>query len=286
MNPEQLYLQHLKSIERIAAFVARRSHLSPDETEEFVQEVRVRLLQDDYAILRKFEGRSAMTTYLTTVIGRLYSQYRVEQWGKWRPSAEAKRLGDKAITLERLVTRDGFTLDEAVKILTTPAGSQYTLSELEAIWLRLPDRGPRPVMVSDETAPDAVAVVAEADDLVERHDRERSARKAVSCIDKAMAGMDPEDRLILQMRFCGGLKVPEIARRLHKDQKWVYKRLELLFGRLRRNLEADGVDRALIGDLLNAQTDLRFGFFRRNQDLMAARPSNDNGGGRHTRDMR
>jgi RNA polymerase sigma factor for flagellar operon FliA len=262
MAAQDLYLEHLRSIEKIAACVARRNHLNSDETAEFVQEVRVRLLENDYAIIRKFEGRSAFTTYLTPVIGRLYHQYRVQQWGKWRPSAEAKRLGDKAITLERLITRDGFTLDEAVKVLTTPTGSQYTVSELEAIYLLLPEREPRPMMVSGDIVPDVVAVDADADERVSRKDRERAARKAAKSIDEVTAMMDPEDRLMLQMRFRGGMKVPEIARRLQRDQKWLYKHLDALCTRMRKRLEADGVDKSLIGDLLNTQTDLKFGFFR------------------------
>src|SRR5689334_7815875 len=128
MNPETTYLEHRESIERIAAFVARRGHLNADESAEFVQIVSYKLFEDDWAIIRKFEGRSSFTTYLTTVIARFFHQWRVEQWGKWRPSAEAKRLGDKAITLERLITRDGFTFDEAVKVLTIRDGAMCTVA--------------------------------------------------------------------------------------------------------------------------------------------------------------
>src|ERR1700741_4396198 len=95
MSSEDIYLQNLRPIERIAAFVARRHHLDASETEEFVQEVRVRLLVDDYAIIRKFEGRATISTYLTTVIGRLFAQWRGEQWGKWGPSAKAKLPAQK-----------------------------------------------------------------------------------------------------------------------------------------------------------------------------------------------
>ena len=125
MKPEDRYLQNLGTIERIAACVARRYHLDASEAEEFVQEVRVRLLDNDYAVMRKFEGRSSLSTYLTTVIGRLFMQWRVEQWGKWRPSAEAKRLGPTAITLERLLSRDGLTWSEAVSVLTTTRVHPY-----------------------------------------------------------------------------------------------------------------------------------------------------------------
>ena len=274
MNAEKLYLENLKSIERIAAFVARRNHLGPDESAEFVQEVRVRLLDDDYSVIRKFEGRSSFTTYLTTVIVRLYHQYRVEQWGKWRPSAEAKRLGDKAITLERLVTRDGYTFDEAVKTLTTPAGSQYTIEELEAIYLRLPQRPPKPVVVSGEIAPDAAAVEAEADDRIERDAREQSARTATRTIDGLLESMNAEDRLILQMRFWDAQKVPEIARCLHVDQKKLYKRLERLFGTMRTALERAGVGSAEVGTLLGrGDQDIRFGLLPGTGEIRTLRPS-------------
>src|SRR6185295_590860 len=75
LDPEATYLQYLASIERIAAFTAYRSHLTADETVEFVQVVRVRLFQNDYEIIRKFESRSSFSTYLTTVIARLFQQW-------------------------------------------------------------------------------------------------------------------------------------------------------------------------------------------------------------------
>jgi RNA polymerase sigma factor (sigma-70 family) len=251
MSSEETYLQHLRTIERIAAFVARRSHLNADECAEFTQEVRVRLLEDDYAIIRKFEGRSSFSTYLTTVIQRLFQQWRVQQWGKWRPSAEAKRLGDKAITLERLLTRDGYTLQEAIRVLTTPGGSQYTLAELEAIYVRLPLRNPRPILVSDELLPDAPSVAADADDRVETREQERTARHAATTIDGLLGHMNAEDRLIIQMRFWDARKVPDIARTLHLNQKKLYKRIEKLCASLRQGLEGAGLSKRDIGILLS-----------------------------------
>jgi len=252
MNPEMTYLQHLESIERIAAFVARRGHLNPDDTGEFVQIVRVRLFEDDYGVIRKFEGRSSFSTYLTTVIIRLFHQWRVEMWGKWRPSAEAKRLGDKAITLERLLTRDGFTFAEAVKVLTTRSGNHFTAPELEAIYVRLPLRNPRTVLVSGDVTPDTAAADGDADNRVEFGERERVARCCAAALDDALAHFDAEDRHILQLRFWGSRKVPEIARIVHIDQKKIYKRLEKLFGVLRQALEAAGVKRADVDRMLGS----------------------------------
>ena len=276
MQPEETYLQNLRTIERIARFVAHKHRLDADEAAEFTQEVRVRLLDDDYAVFRKFEDRSSLSTYLTTVILRLYQQWRVEQWGKWRPSAEAKRLGDKAILLERLLTRDGYTFDEAVRILTTPAGSQYTSAELEAIYLRLPLRTPRPVAVSDESLPESVASDSGADELVEARERERAARRTATTIDGLLGQFDDEDRLLLQMRFWDARKVPDIARALHIEQKKIYKRLDKLFLKLRRGLERAGVSRSDIASLLSrGDQDLRF---RVAPEFTAPRPSHPSGG--------
>ncbi len=251
MNPETIYLQNLESIERIAAFVARRGHLNPDETGEFVQIVRVSLFENDYSIIRKFEGRSSFSTYLTTVILRLFHQVRVEQWGKWRPSAEAKRLGDKAITLDRMLTRDGFTFDEAVKILTTRAGDAYTVAELEALYVRLPLRNPRPRSVSENDGSEVAAPDANAGDLVELRERECMARRCAEALVPALAQLDPEDRLILQLRFCHARKVPDIARIVSIDQKKLYKKLDKLFVVLRRMLEEAGISRADVDNLLS-----------------------------------
>lgn len=252
MNPETTYLQHLESIERIAAFVARRGHLNADETGEFVQIVRVKLFDDDYAIIRKFEGRSTFSTYLTTVILRLFHQWRVEMWGKWRPSAEAKRLGDKAITLERLITRDGYTFAEAVNVLTLRDGTTYTVAELEALYIRLPLRNPRPVLVADDAVSEVAAVNGDADERVESADRERSARCCATALDAALARFDAQEQLILQLRFVHARKVPDIARIVGMDQKKVYKRLDKLFAVLRRALEDAGVHRGDVDRLLGS----------------------------------
>jgi RNA polymerase sigma factor (sigma-70 family) len=277
MTSEETYLQHLPTIERIATFVAGRSHLNPDETAEFVQEVRVRLLENDYAILGKFEGRSRFSTYLNTVIQRLYQQWRVEQWGKWRPSAEAKRLGEKAIELERLLTRDGLTFDEAVKMLTTPASAPWTVAEVENLYRRLPVRTSRPMMISHDVVPDLVSVEPEAEDRIESGDRERAARLAAKTMDTVIDTFKPEDRVLLQMRFWDARNVPDIARAMRLQQKKLYKRFDQLYVVLRRGLERAGVSREDVKRLLE-KGDQEIHLRAVAGGIGNARPSNNSGG--------
>lgn len=249
MEPEQIFVQNLGLIDRIVAFLCRRNHLDAAESDELASHVRFKLLEDGYAVLRKFEGRSSLSTYLTTVIQRLFYQYRVQMWGKWRPSAEAKRLGDKAITLERMLTRDDYTLEETISILTTGGEPLYTRAEIESLYLRLPVRQPRPLLVTDNSIPEVAAATA-ADDGVMSQQRECTARAVALAVDGAMKSMDAEDRVILQMRFWRGAKVPDIAADLRLDQKKLYKRIDRLIGTLREALQRAGIDRADVGDLL------------------------------------
>jgi len=250
MDAGKVFLENVGLIDRIAAFVCRRHRLQPADADEFRSHVSEKLIENDYAILRKFEGRSSLSTYLTTVIQRLFFHYRVQMWGKWRPSAEAKRLGDAAILLERMLTRDGYTLDAAVFELTAGEEPICSRQRLEAIYLRLPQRQPRPVLVSDAMSA-AVAAPSAADDDVMQRERECRAREVAAAIDGAIESFDAEDRLLLQMRFWHSLKVPEIAVALHADAKKLYKRIDRLVGRMRSAVAESGIARDAIAELLD-----------------------------------
>jgi RNA polymerase sigma factor for flagellar operon FliA len=257
MDRQELFLSNLDAIDRAINYVCHRNHLSAQDGEEFGSEVKTKLIESDYAVLRKFEGRSSFSTYLTTVVQRLYFQWRVQMWGKWRPSAEAKRLGEKAITLERMLTRDGFTYAEALETLTTGIRA-YTREEVEALYLRLPERQPRPVLVAAVTP--ELAPTVDPDRELFSAERRRSARTAATAIDEAMEGMDPESQLIIRMRFWHNRKVPEIAAALHVDAKRLYKRIDRLLEMLRAALEKAGLDRETINDLLQ-RADHELSFF-------------------------
>jgi len=96
---ESLFLASLPDIEQVSRFIARRQRLSASEAEDFLSEVNLGFIRSDYAVLASFAGRSSLRTYLTTVIQRLFLDYRRRLWGKWRPSAEALRRGSRALGL-------------------------------------------------------------------------------------------------------------------------------------------------------------------------------------------
>ena len=77
MDPRQLYVEHLDTINRIAESLCRRNGVQSADAEDFASEVRLKLLQDDHAVLRKYRGASSPATFLTVVISHQFQDYRI-----------------------------------------------------------------------------------------------------------------------------------------------------------------------------------------------------------------
>jgi RNA polymerase sigma factor for flagellar operon FliA len=239
---------NLPLIERAVAFVCRRKRLDPDEAEEFAAIVNLKLVENDCAILRAYEGRSGFATFISVVVQRMALDYRIHVWGKWHDTAEAKRLGPLAVQLERLLHRDGRTIDEAFVILGA-SHEGITRESLAALAGRLPERAPRMREVAIGPAELPAQTVA-TDERVLADERRRASEHLSSIMNAIVARLPEDEQLILQLRFEGGMTVPEIARALQLDQKLLYRRIERRMRDIRKELESTGVASADVLDLI------------------------------------
>lgn len=262
-----LFEENLETIERAIARVCREARLDRSHEEDFASAARLALLDDDCAILRKWEGRSSLVTYLTIVVRRLLvDQKRAE--GRWYASAEAQRRGPAAVQLERLTMRDRRSFGDAAEIVRREH-AEITTRELEDIAASLPPRSPRPVLLQvadgDE---ERLASDRTAADLVDALDVARRSKQASDAVRRAMAAMTPQDRVILRLRFSGNASLASIARAFAIEQRPLYRRVEALLASLRRALEAAGVDAASAGDLIGApEENLNFGLQGKNDEM-------------------
>lgn len=232
-EPSTVLLENLPFIEHVIARACSRYRMTREEADEFGGYARLRLLDNDYAIIRAFSERSSFRTYLTVVIHRLLLDYRIQQGGKWRPSAIAKRFGDVGIELERLIHRQEWTLAEAVDtILRTHP--ELTRDDVEAIAERLPTRERRSFVPIDQVQDIA------ADEVVGPEAVE-SAETISKIVTTLVHHLPEEDKLVLQLRFWVGLTVSQIAQALGLDQQAVFRRLYRLFAQFRHELERAGV---------------------------------------------
>jgi len=250
-DPGALFLDSLPSIERIAASLCRRNGLAGDDADEFTSWLKERLIADDYAVLRKYTGKSELNTYLTFVATRLFTDYARTRTGRWRPSAAAERLGDVARELETLVYRDGASLGEAGERLRSAGRTNLSDAELARVLAQLPAREPlRPV----EVAADPLVHAPSADDADERVRAEEAARQRKFVHDALLRGMqslEPEERTIIRMHLGEERRVADIARALGLDQRSLYRRIQRLVQRLRGEMEAEGISAEDVREVLD-----------------------------------
>jgi RNA polymerase sigma factor (sigma-70 family) len=252
-TPEQLYLAHLDHIDRVAAYFCRRRRFSREETQDFVSKVHVKLIDDGYAIIRKFQGKCSFKTYLTVVIQRLFLDHLDHLWGKWRHSAEAERLGPVAIRLERLLYRDGFSFDEACEILWTNYHVAVSRQELADLAAKLPHRAPPRRMESEETLKNRPSKELTPRQRFEAGEKEARLLKVLGILREILDHLPAEDRVFA--RLSTERKISEIARGEGVEQKPLYRRLDKILKRLQQELESRGIHRDEIRELLGGPED-------------------------------
>lgn len=249
-DPESLLTAHLDWLGRAAPSLARRHGLGDDEAEDFASWVRLRLVENDYAILRRFRGESAVTTYLTVVVAMLWRDYRAAHWGRWRSSAAARRMGPLAVRLETLVNRDGYRVEQAGELLRTTGETSLGDRELGEILAQLPTRAPlRPVEVGADPLEGAPAP-SRADERIVAEEEGAERRAAERALHGALERLPAEDRLMVELRVWEELSVADVARAMGTAQKPLYRRFERVFARLRDDVAAAGVTREQVQRIL------------------------------------
>lgn len=271
MNDRDLFEEQLETIERAIRRVSFAARLTGADAEDFASTVKVALLEGQ--ILRKWEGRSSLLGYVTIVVRRmLVDQKRAE--GRWIASVEAKRRGEPAVLLDRLLHHERRPFDEAAAIVVERHPGT-TMAQLREIAAALPERAPRPRLVEiAEDAEERLAGGMSADERVMDRDRDARAVSTSRVVSDAMASMSAEDRVILRMRFAKNASIADIARALGIEQRPLYRRVETLLARLKRALESAGLDASSVVDLIGGTArPLEFGLRRDSGAYQAIAPA-------------
>ena len=179
--------------------------------------VKLRLVENDYAVLRAYEARSKFETFISIVVQRMVLDDRIHHWGKWHSSAEAKRLGPLAIEIEILLVRDGRTLDDAITILAP----KYDGATRESI-TRLAQMAKNVILGRVKSGIDGLITTLR----------------------------DQIDAEVFEAGN-GSLKVvAQIARALQIEQKLLYRRIERRMLEIREELERSGIESSDAIDLI------------------------------------
>jgi RNA polymerase sigma factor (sigma-70 family) len=254
----ELFRSSLPLVEHIARGLCRRAGLQGADAEDFASAAKLALVEDDYAVLRAFAGRSSLATYLTVVLRRLLADERMRALGRWHPSAAAARLGAAGVRLETLVRRAGRSVEEALPLVRAfdPA---LTRERAEALVASFPPRAPRLRLVAT-TGLDLPGTAESAEAQAVAGETRRLAARTSRVMRRALASFEAEDRAIVRLRFGSALSIADISRLLRLPQRPLYRRLEALLLRLRTALAAAGIGAGNLAELIGeAGGDMDFG---------------------------
>jgi len=261
MHPEELFRDNLALVERVIDGVCRRAGLRDADAEDFASNAKLALIENDYAILRGYEGRAPLGAFLAVVVQRMLSREWMRLRGRWHPSAEAERNGPAAVLLEKLTMHDGRSLDEAVDIVRAadPSLDRNTVRQMAD---RLPQRFPRLRLVPLMTGEDEQPYIARdaADARATEGETRRMSERAARVVRETVAALPLQDRMLVRFHFGAEMSIADAARMLGVPQRPLYRRIEALLRQLREALEREGVGCAAIEDVISAGESELFDF--------------------------
>ena len=94
------------------------------------------------------------------------------------------------------------------------------------------------------------ANTADAEEQVLAGERKRVSERVSSMMSVIISNLPADERLILQLRFEGGMTVAEIARAMQIEQKLLYRRIERRMHEIRAELERAGIASRDVLDLI------------------------------------
>ena len=251
VDPVSFLTGSYQKVEAIIRAVCFRNRLQADETEEFASEVKLRLVENDYRILRVFTGKSSIETYLTTVVANMVRDLIRERNGRWRPSEEARRLGEVAERIEELIYRFHYPFHEAYQILTTNFGFSVSDKDVRDIYFKLKVKESRPVAIlyeediHDSRGTPEKQMIATEQYLLEN--------KVTAIIDKMRGELSATDLLMLRMAFDDNLKLTVVAEQLRLTRTEVDHRIREILTIFKRGILQQGINynevQELIGDM-------------------------------------
>jgi RNA polymerase sigma factor for flagellar operon FliA len=245
---EALFVESLPILERVVAGFGRRYGMSADETADMASSIKLRIVEDDYAVFHKFRGESALATYLTVALTMMAREYCVQQRGRWRPSAAAQREGAAAVELESLVHRKGYPMREAAEVIRSH-GTEISDGDLGTLLRRLPRREPlRPIEVGAESL-DAQPGGGSAEEGVLTEESAQRRASVETVLAATMAELPLEDRLLLKLRFWHEASIADASRIHGVQQRPLYRRLEKLLEDLRRRLDREGITNEAVREM-------------------------------------
>jgi RNA polymerase sigma factor (sigma-70 family) len=216
------------------------------------------LRKDDFKILKSFGGRSKITTYLSTIISRLFVDTVRKKYGRKREKERAKEFGDFGLDIYNKIIVEGLNIDEFVKQNEYVKSGNIDIDGVQNIANRI--RGVKrydkrdienfpgtPVKKGIETEEKDI-IVADKDNLPEMimMDKE-TLQKFKNYAEIILKKLSEEEKFLLKLKFYNeneekGKITRDIASLLNIEKRKVYKLTDKILKKCKKILESEGMN--------------------------------------------
>lgn len=209
--------------------VVRRFETHISATDECYEYICAKLSDDDFRRLKQFDptGPARFRTWLTTVTANLCKDWRRSRYGRQRPPKFVQDLPDLDKAVFQLLFRQAMTHHECLHVLKSqfprvrPADIERINGELfEA--LSANQHWQLSISKHDHLPADAVDLAHEASES--RPDLHVQLEQDVLHLQSALAKLEPEQRLVLQLRYQQDLTLSEVAKLTGMDDPYKARR--------------------------------------------------------------
>ena len=176
---------------------------------------------------------------LHSAIQRAMMDYQNKLWGKWRPSAAACRAGGLGIAYDRLVSRDGLSIQDALETLSASWPGAPSPDQLAQLLGNIP---PRPRRRQVEFGQEGERLPTGTSPEVRLQNR-RTAGIVTNRLRKALQKLSGEDRALIRARLVEGRTLRSLALEQQLDTRVLYSRYEKIKRTLRQSVcRSEGID--------------------------------------------
>jgi DNA-directed RNA polymerase specialized sigma24 family protein len=244
-NPEEAYAELLKRFSPVIIRMIRRFMYDQDEVMEVYTSVCERLRAKNFKALRRFRINKEITPWLSVVVANACR----DRFRKKRFTSVPQSVISKLDAREKLVFKyyyqEQYQQDHIVEIIKGKHSTECTaldvahaLDKIESLlsinkrWHLIMALNQNKAMLSLEDLQEFGFEAASTDTATPKADpAKNNAERLVDALDT----LEPEDRLLVLLRFEQGMKASEIADVLaFENHKYVYTRLRTIVNRLRR----------------------------------------------------
>lgn len=247
-------------IERLSAERARRVSLGADEALDLAQDVRLRLMEERAAAIRRHDGRGSLSGFVRVASRNLLEDLVRERLGRRREPEPVQRLDPLARELYRLLHVGGHRVDQLPDLVRDVAGRPLPEQSLKAALQRLdaalPAHAPLPgrphavgLTVADEDGGERERplplTVSSPEDIVLSGEERRRHDSILDALAEAMAVLPGDARTYLEHRFLADPPLPprRIAERMGLPVETLYRLRGRWEDELRAELRRRGVEK-------------------------------------------